>query len=89
MQEARSDIHLHIERLVLEGLPIERSEGAAVQAAVEAELTRLLSENGIAAQYQSGGAVPSVRAPGMQLTSNSSSQIGQQIAQAVYGGIGQ
>ncbi len=88
MQEARSDIHLHIERLVLEGLPIERSESAVVQAAVEAELTRLLSENGIAAQFQSGGAVPQVRAPGLQLTSNSSAQIGQQIAQSVYGGIG-
>jgi hypothetical protein len=88
MQEARSDIHLHIERLVLEGLPIERSESAIVQATVEAELARLLSENGIAAQFQAGGAVPQVRGDALQLSSSSPDRIGQQIARSVYGGIG-
>lgn len=83
------NIHLHIERLILEGLPVERSQGSHVQAAVEAELARLLSMNGLGEQFQSSGAVPSVRAPGVQLTDNSSSiQIGQQIAQSVYGGLG-
>jgi hypothetical protein len=82
------NINLHIERLILDGLPLERSEGSQVQAAVEAELARLLMANGLGQQFQSGGAVPSVRTPEMQLTDNSSIQIGQQIARSVYGGIG-
>jgi hypothetical protein len=83
------NIHLHIERLILDGLPIERSQGPVVQAAVEAELSRLLTENGLAADLQSGGAMPSVNANGIQLASASSpAQMGQQIAQSVYGGIG-
>ena len=47
MQDTRPNIHLHIERLVLDGLPIDRGQGPHVQAAVEAELTRLLTENGL------------------------------------------
>jgi hypothetical protein len=82
------DIHLHIERLILDGLPLERSQGPHVQAAVEAELTRLLTASGLGEQFQSGGAVPSVRAPEMQVTNNGSTQIGQQIAQSVYSSIG-
>lgn len=42
------NIHLHIERLVLDGLPIASIEAARVQAAVEAELGRLLA-NGFSA----------------------------------------
>ena len=89
MQDARPSIHLHIERLILDGLPIERAQGPHVQAAVEAELTRLLTENGLGAISATGGAVPSVRASAIQLTSGSSpAQVGIQIAQSVYSGIG-
>ena len=88
MSETRSNIHLHIERLILDGLPLERSQGPHVQAAVEAELARLLTTNGLGEQFQSGGAVPSVRTAGIQLENgNSSIEIGQQIAQSVYGSI--
>jgi hypothetical protein len=83
------NINLHIERLILDGLPLERSQGPHVQAVVEAELARLLTANGLGEQFQSGGAVPSVRAAGIQLESGSSSiELGQQIAQSVYGGLG-
>ncbi len=86
---SRPDIHLHIERLILDGLPIEHSQGALVQAAVEAELTRLLTANGLASQLQSGGALPRLNANAIQLTRGGSpAQIGQQIAQSVYGGLG-
>jgi hypothetical protein len=89
MQDTRPNIHLHIERLVLDGLPIDRGQGPHVQAAVEAELTRLLTENGLDATWGTGGAVPSVNATGVQLSPGSSpAQIGRQIAQSVYGGIG-
>ncbi len=86
---SRPDIHLHIERLVLDGLPIEHGQGPHVKAAVEAELTRLLTENGLAAELQSGGALPRLNANAIQLPPGGSpAQIGQQIAQSVYGGIG-
>jgi hypothetical protein len=83
------NINLHIDRLILDGLPLTRNQGALVQAAVEAELARLLTESGLASSLQAGGALPSVRADAMQLTAGSTpTQMGQQIAQSVYAGIG-
>ncbi|MCL4705846.1 hypothetical protein KJ068_11830 [bacterium] len=84
------NINLHIERLILDGLPVTRGQSPLVQAVVETELSRLLSERGLASSLQSGGAMPSVRGGGIQLAAKSNpSQIGQQIAQAVYSGIGE
>ena len=37
------NLSLHIERLVLDGLPVTAGHGASLQAAVEAELGRLLA----------------------------------------------
>ena len=83
------NIRIHIERLILDGLPIAHNQGPLVQAAVEAELTRLLAENSLAANLQIGGAVPSVPTNAIQLTLGSNpSQLGTQIAGAVYSGIG-
>ena len=83
------NINLHIERLILDGLPIGSLQGPLVQAAVEKELGRLLSAGGLHASLQSGIAVPSVRAGAVSLNGgNNPKQIGQQIARAVYGGIG-
>ena len=88
MQEARPNIHVQIERLVLDGLPLTRSQGALVQAAVEAELSRLLTERGLASSLRAGAALPSVRAGAIELLSDGGpAQLGKQIAQSVYGGI--
>ena len=85
----KPDIHLHIERLILDGLPIEHGQGPHVQAAVEAEMTRLLTENGLAEHLQSGGALPRLNAHAIQLAPGASpAQLGQQIAQSVFGGLG-
>ncbi len=82
-------INLHIERLILDGLPIDRGQASRVQLAVEVELTRLLVEKGLASDLQAGGAVPSVRADAIQLTAGSNpARMGTQIAQSVYSGIG-
>lgn len=82
-------INLHIERLVLDGLPIGNGEGKLVKAAVEAELSRLLAANGLHQDLLSGGSVPSVRTDGIRLKNDSSpADLGHQIASAVYGGIG-
>lgn len=79
-------IRLHIDRLVLEGLPLGAHEGPLVQAAVEAELARLMAG---AAPPPSGGATARVTAPAISLTpDNSPAHLGQQIARSVHGGIG-
>jgi hypothetical protein len=82
-------IQLHIERLILDGLPVERREGSVVQAAIETELARLISTAGLAPALLSGGAMPASPGGSIQLTSQSKpAQMGAQIAQAVYGGLG-
>jgi hypothetical protein len=83
------NISIHIERLILDGLPIAHSQWPLLQAAVEAELAQLLAADGLAQNLQMGGAVPYVPGGSMQLASDGNAKmLGQQIAQAVYGGIG-
>jgi len=83
------NINLHIDRLVLDGLPTDHHQGPLIKAAVEAELTRLLTANGLANSLMAGGAMPSAPAPGIQMSSDSNpTQLGQQIGRAIYGGIG-
>ena len=87
-EEKQMNINLHIERLILDGLPLEARDGAILRAAVEVELARLLTENNVAANWQTGGAVPNVRSNAIELTTQSSpAQIGRQIAGSIYRGI--
>jgi len=82
------NIQLHIERLILDGIEVPQAQRPLLQAAVEAELGRLLTENGLGSQWRSGGAVPSLSAPNLQLPAGGNpTQGGQQIAQSDYGGI--
>lgn len=84
------NINVHIERLILDGLPVAHRERPMLQAAVEAELARLLTSEGLAPHLLTGGAIPRLRGGNIQLTSEGDTgQLGRQIAWAVYGGIGQ
>jgi len=84
------NIKLHIDRLILDGLPLPHSQRPLLQAAVEAELTRLLTADGLSPGLSAGGAIPHLPVGSLQLThDNSPAQLGRQIAQSVYGGIGQ
>jgi hypothetical protein len=79
-------INLHIERLVLEGLPLERAHGPQLQDAVQQELRRLLGTGGIAPAMMSGGAMPRARGGDVSYAKESSPrQLGTQIAQSVHG----
>jgi hypothetical protein len=83
------NVNLHIERLVLEGIDLDPAERPVLQAALEAELGRLLTEGGVGTGLASGGAVPSVRAGGFEMSGErNASQLGRQIAGSVYGGLG-
>jgi len=82
-QAAQPSVQLHIERLVLEGLPVSRVQGPMVQAAMEAELTRLLSVEGLATT--ASRAEPHVPAGHIHLIPDGGPRsIGQQIGGAVH-----
>jgi len=82
-------IRLNVERLVLEGLPLQSSQGPLVQGAFEAELARLLAESGRAAELASGAAVPRLNAQGISIDPLDGPQaIGRKIAGSVHGSLG-
>jgi hypothetical protein len=59
-----------------------------LQASVETELTRLLTDGGLSPSLAQGTALPRLSTSGIQLPGNNPTQLGQHIAQSVYGGIG-
>ncbi len=84
-----SNIELHIERLILEGIPLAGGSPRRLQAAIESELTRLLGEGGLASYLAGGTALPRLAGPAIQLSGrNGPAELGRQIAGSVYGGIG-
>jgi hypothetical protein len=82
------NINLHIERLVLYGVNIAPGQRHLLQASVETELARLLMDGGLSPSLAQGTALPRLSTGGIQLTGNNPMQLGRQIAQSVYGGIG-
>lgn len=82
-------ILVHIERLVLDGIAVPYGARPGLQAAVEAELGRLLAEGGLAAGLAQGGALPGLAGGSIQLgPGNPPDLLGRQIAQAAYSAIG-
>jgi hypothetical protein len=83
-------INVHIERLILEGLPVTSPQGPQVQRALERELETLLASNGLSRELRQGTAIPSVRGGTIEVPNESwPAMLGQRIARAVYGGIGE
>lgn len=84
-------INLHVERLILEGLPVARHEAAQVHAAFEAELSRLLTAHGLDASLASGASLARLNVGDLRLPRGGAqdpAQLGAHIAAAVYGGLG-
>lgn len=82
-------INIQIDRLVFDGLDLQHSQRPLMQAAFERELGRLLVRDGLSQDLSSGVALPSLSAPAIQITNGAKpNAIGQQIAQAVYNGLG-
>ena len=82
-------VSLHIERLVLDGLDVAAGEQHWLQAAVETELARLLTEGSGADRLGSPAAIPRIAGPTLRLDRGSApARLGEQIAGAVYKGIG-
>ena len=81
------DIHLHIDRVVLEDVTLPPGGRAAFGTALEAELGRLLAAGGLAEGWQAGAALPRLAAGPVSLA-GSPADLGAGIARAVYGGLG-
>jgi hypothetical protein len=80
-------ITLHIEHLVLDGLPA--ADGARLRAAVEGELARLLASGGLRPDLAAGGAVARLAAPPIRLDRGGRPDaIGRAVARSVHAGIG-
>ena len=79
----RPSVRLHIERLVLEGVPIGTAEVRHLQAALERELARLLSS--APAAGWTGGAIGRLDATPVHLASGGSAQTwGCQVARSLF-----
>ncbi len=83
------NINVHIERLILDGLPVTTAQGPLVQAAVESEISRLLGADGLSASLRVRGALPSVAGGTILLRSKQGPMdLGKQIATAVSSALG-
>lgn len=82
-------IQVHIDRLVLDGLPVRNRESKAINEAIEKELTRLLAEGRLPEILETNGAFTRLPAGTMKVAENNPSMIGTEIARAIYRGIGQ
>ena len=78
------NVEIHIDRLVLDGLDVPFAHRAALQAAIEGELARLVAASAPRSQPL---AVPSVRAPEIR-AGGTPAQLGNAIAGAVHKAVG-
>ena len=83
----RPDIHLQIDRLVLDGLPIDGIDPDALAEDVRAALQGLLADQGIHEGLASGGARNAIRGGTIQHPEPSVQGLGRQIAQAIHAGL--
>jgi hypothetical protein len=78
------NLTVHIEQLILDGLPVTSHDASLVRAAVEAELTRLFAEQGIAPNWQRGTALPQLQGGSVHIPHDANPPaIGRKIAGAV------
>jgi hypothetical protein len=79
---------VHIERLVLDGLPVTSLTAIPLRMAVEKELAHLLTHGEISDELSGGIALPSLKAAMVVSASNRARDLGREIARAVYGDLG-
>jgi hypothetical protein len=81
-------VNLHIERLVLDGMPA-MADTRAVRSALRSELVRLLQIGGLSDEIRIGGALPHLRSDPIYVQPAAPPQrFAEQVAGAVHGAIG-
>jgi hypothetical protein len=78
---------VNVERLVLDGVDVRVADRPKVQAAVEAELARLLAERGLGAELGGGGATPRLAGGTVRLGAGGPAGLGRGIAAAAHEGL--
>jgi hypothetical protein len=82
----KPNVELHIEELVLHGFPPGDRYG--IGEAIERELSRLFTEQGVPPSLAQGGAAARLDGGSIEvLPGLKADAIGVQVAQAVYGGL--
>jgi hypothetical protein len=82
-------VTLHIESLVLNGLPLKREDQRSLRASVERELARLLARDGLHPALTASGAISALNAPVVPLDAGKKpAELGRWIAGAIHRGIG-
>ena len=81
-------INLHIERLVLDGIGITANESHLLEINVTSELTRMLNDGGLAPALAQGAYLARLPTSRVELDGSKPLELGRQIAQSLYGGIG-
>ncbi|GAC1341994.1 MAG: hypothetical protein NVSMB27_00300 [Ktedonobacteraceae bacterium] len=82
------NVTIHIERLILDGVPVPHRHRPQVQAALEEELARLVAADGLAVDVRVSGNLPRLAGGELQLETEDAELLGKRIAQAVYTRIG-
>jgi hypothetical protein len=81
------NLNLQIDQLVLHGFPV--GDRHHIQAAIQQELTRLFTEQGVPPSLTQGGGVNQVNGGSFEMTVGAKADaIGTQIARSIYGGLG-
>lgn len=82
------NINLHIERLIVEGLPLEWRERQALHGAVEKQLAHLLMTRGIPDGLHAASNVAALVAPTLHGGRDAAPQsLGTQIGNSLYAGL--
>lgn len=82
-RNTQPSVHLHIDELVLHGFaPADRYR---IADAVQVELTRLFSEQGVSATLRQGGEASRLKADAVRVTpAMPAAAVGAQVARSVY-----
>lgn len=82
----RPTIEVHIDELILRNIPYAQRHHIA--AAIEQELTRLLTEQGVPPSLAQGGYIPQFNVDHIQVAADAKAGvIGSQVAQTLYGNL--
>ena len=84
------NITIHIERLILDGLPIAHRDRPRLQSAIEEELTSLLVYGSLVIDLSTPGTLSRLTGDTLEFIGDEEPyRLGKRIAQSIYGGIGQ
>jgi hypothetical protein len=82
------NVHVHIDHLVIDRLPVDPAAGDQLQAGIEAELARLLAAGALGPGLRAGGLRLATPAEDIALSNGDTpNSLGRKIGRAVYRGI--